>query len=623
MVKPEYATSLATRLKLPPGISPNDLDAFCEIRFPFRVELRRYAKWRKGVSGENQPVGLATYIVRQLIGNNVASSLMEDDIFELASRNPILLILDGLDEVPNKESRDEIIKDCDAFIFRCSGENADVQIVMSSRPQGYNGEFDRFQPLQWRINELSEEDFTAYCHAWLNERIKNAEERSEAEDRIRRGMESEAVKRLATTLLQATVMLTIVRRKSDIPGERHKLFAKYVDVVFEREKAKVDVIAQYERELRRLHETVGYRLHEAIGRGDDGRVPEARFHDYVREIWHLLRGDQHFEGVPNAECNKIVELATDRLVFLSGKGERQTEIDFVIQPYREYFAALYLSNHTEAAPDKVFECLVERGPFWLNVLQFYVALAKPAQQFAWVHRAVERPQQETGVNKLILEVEYQRATLATLAEYVDFPQAHFQKGILIAFPSANWWTWVGQEWAVPIVRSIRSGEAWRALLKIAEQIDTPTHANAVFILWLLPQVIPQAAPEYQAFLTLVSRFLERPELINEAVSATLLYDLPVTLTNQHEESLIRVMSEYPYQRRLRSAAEATDVFARLPRRGVLRLLCSDAVHFPGRGRFKDAWAYLELPVEMDEPFEASLLPINQFLLLLRNGQESA
>jgi len=261
IVKPDYATDLANRLKLPPGVSPDTLDAFCEMRFPFRVELRHYAKWRRAASDDKEKIGLATYIVRELVGKNVASNLVEDDIFELASRNPILLILDGLDEVPNKESRDEILKDCDAFIFRCSGENADLQIVMSSRPQGYNGEFDRFEPIRWRINDLSEKDFNSYCHAWLQERIKNADERMEAEDRIRRGMESEAVKRLATTLLQATVMLTIVRRKSDIPGERHKLFAKYVDVVFEREKTKIELISLYERELRRLHETVGYRLH--------------------------------------------------------------------------------------------------------------------------------------------------------------------------------------------------------------------------------------------------------------------------------------------------------------------------------------------------------------------------
>jgi hypothetical protein len=226
LVRPHYAARLATRLKLPQGISPEYLDSFCQMRFPFRVELRRYAKWRRGATSEGGPKGLATYIAQELIGKNVESRLSEDDIFELANRNPILLILDGLDEVPNIESRDEILKDCDAFIYRCSGEEADLQIVMSSRPQGYNGEFDRFEPLRWRINDLSESDFSEYCGAWLGERIRSAEDRAEAEERIKRGMQSEAVKRLATTLLQTTVMLTIVRRQSDIPEKRHKHFEK-------------------------------------------------------------------------------------------------------------------------------------------------------------------------------------------------------------------------------------------------------------------------------------------------------------------------------------------------------------------------------------------------------------
>ena len=143
---------------------------------------------------------------------------------------------------------------------------------MSSRPQGYNGEFDRFQPLQWIINDLSQDDFQLYCAAWLTQRIKSVEERQEAEERIRRGMASDAVRRMAITLLQATVMLTIVRKKSDIPEERHKLFEKYVDVVFQREKAKNELIAQYEQELRLLHETVGYHIHEAVARGEAGSI---------------------------------------------------------------------------------------------------------------------------------------------------------------------------------------------------------------------------------------------------------------------------------------------------------------------------------------------------------------
>src|ERR1700693_5054474 len=127
---------------------------------------------------------------------------------------------------------------------------------MSSRPQGYNGEFDRFEPLRWEINDLSESDFDDYCSAWLTERIRNAAERAEAEDRIRRAMKSEAVKGLATTLLQVTVMLTIAFRRSDIPEERHKLFEKYVDVVFQREKSKNELISRYEHELMRLHEII-------------------------------------------------------------------------------------------------------------------------------------------------------------------------------------------------------------------------------------------------------------------------------------------------------------------------------------------------------------------------------
>ena len=310
-----------------------------------------------------------------------------------------------------------------------------------------------------------------------------------------------------------------------------------------------------------------------------------------------MRGDQFFAGVPNQECNRIVESATDRLVFLSGKGERQTDIDFVIQPYREYFAALYLSSHTEADPDKVFVSLVERGPFWLNVLQFYVALARPAQQFAWIHRALESSQTKTGIDRSVIEVEYQRATLATLAEYVDLPQVHFQKGISVALPATNWWTWVGQEWAVPIVRSIRSGDAWREILRSANEMEHPNRTQILFILWLLPRVIRQTAPEYITLTAFVVRLLDIPAFREEAVATILLYDLPVNLSEAHEESLINVLSEYSFRRKLSTKAKyGLEFLKRLSRTSTLRLICSPAAHV-GLEVLPDPWSYLELPVE--------------------------
>jgi hypothetical protein len=605
LVRPCNAERLAERLKLPNGISPSTIDSHCKMRFPFRIELRRYAKWRKSQSGENDRVGIASYIARELIGKNVESNLNENDIFELANKNPILLILDGLDEVPNKESRDDILKDCDAFLYRCSGENADLQIVMSSRPQGYNGEFDRFEPIRWRINDLSQSDFKTYCNSWLSERIKSAEERAEAEERIKRGMTSDAVRNLATTLLQATVMLTIVRRKSDIPEERHRLFEKYVDVVFQREKAKNELVSRYDSELRRLHELVGYRLHEAIGRGDDDRIPETRFKEFVREVWHLNRGDKYFEGVINEEYENIVQLATDRLVFLSGKGEKQTDIDFVVQPYREFFAAQYLNFHTQASPDKVFECLVERGPFWQNVLQFYVALAAPAQQIAWVQRASDEARKMDTFSGLIKSVEYQRATLITLPEYGRLSLTQLVRSMKVALPQQTWWMWIGQDWAIPIVRGLKSGEACTELLKELRDFGLTNNDNAQFALWLFPRAITRPS-DRASFTEVLQELIAIPSYTKTALVAALLHDFPVNLKDVDEAVISSIFTEYPYQRELRGFIKQTNLVARISRGALLRLLCSESP-FMNSEFGTTIWRFLNIPLDKRKAEEFVLL----------------
>ena len=110
----------------------------------------------------------------------------------------------------------------------------------------------------------------------------------------------------------------------------------------------------------------------------------------VREVWHLVRGDQPFYGHPEPRMQQYRATSHRPTGVSFGKGEKQTDVDFVIQPYREFLRLNTLTFHTQASPDKVFECLVERGPFWQNVLQFYVAVAAPAQQIAWVQRALQR-----------------------------------------------------------------------------------------------------------------------------------------------------------------------------------------------------------------------------------------
>src|SRR5262249_2493070 len=148
----------------------------------------------------------------------------------------------------------------------------------------YFGEFEVFEPLTWELNELESSDFDDYCNRWLAHRIRDAEERREARDRIDRGMQSDAVQRLARSLLQATVMLSIVRRKSEIPHQRHTLYAKYVDVIFEREKEKSPIVRERGPELLRLHERVGYELHRKMEHTKVEALDRETFRSYVLNV---------------------------------------------------------------------------------------------------------------------------------------------------------------------------------------------------------------------------------------------------------------------------------------------------------------------------------------------------
>src|SRR5262249_11846747 len=159
VVDSPLAQRLAARLKLPQGISASNLDSYCRLRSPFRIELRRYARWMSDAESQHKPGELARYIAEILVNQNTTSNLTIDDVFALATSKPLLLILDGLDEVPNPDTRKQILEQVQIFLRRVQAEKGDVQLLLSSRPKGYFGEFEVFEPLTWELNELEPSDF--------------------------------------------------------------------------------------------------------------------------------------------------------------------------------------------------------------------------------------------------------------------------------------------------------------------------------------------------------------------------------------------------------------------------------------------------------------------------------
>jgi hypothetical protein len=538
IVDPDLASLLAKRLRLTGSIDADQLDAHCRLRFPLRVELRRYAQWIAEPTRRRSDAFLARYLAER-VGRASSAEISMDDIFDLVHTNAVLLILDGLDEVSNPVDRRMIFDELATFLNRCEGESSDIQILLSSRPQGYRGEFDGFAPVEWSVVDLDRTDFEDYASRWLLVRIADPDERQEAKRRVDEGMQAVAVQQMATTLLQATVMLTIARRKHQIPHARQKLYQKYVEVIFERERNK-KTVRERGSELLRLHELVAYDLLRKMESEDGARTLSAE--DFKQCVQRVIEdfGPGDLGGATiGSVVQDIVTQAKDRLCLLAGKGEEQEHVDFVIQPFREYFAAAYLAHHEDADPDRVYTSLVARRHVWGNVLQFYTAFQNQAQQKAWISEADGTTTSPSSCDGLVTMTRARRALLKVLPEFERPRNEYVQRAVrnLFAFPTR--WTWLGRSDTGTLLTAFAPTTSFRMLTDMFSPLADNDVATLQAELDLLAQT---AGPGDAAWIRQAFDGLQAEEALRTAVlDVAFTHDIQMTLEDCPLEVLGQVL----------------------------------------------------------------------------------
>lgn len=484
LVRPSLASALSERLKLPDDVTSESLDAHCEVRFPLRIELKLYAKWVDKLPKNKDPHFAAYFVER--INRAASSSLVMEDIFQLAAENPILLILDGLDEVPQPKMRDLIFEELKTFLDRCESEDSSISVILSSRPQGYRGEFDEFQPTEWRVVDLSRNNFDEYSSRWLGERIPDLDQREDAQQKVSEGMESPAVQHMAKTLLQATVMLTIAKRKHVIPHAKHKLYKKFVEVVFEREQNKLPLIREKAEALKHLHENVGFELLCKMGTEGSAQTLEGKeFRTCVERVIIDYGNEGKSDSSFNETVDEILILAKDRLCLLAGKGDTQEDMDFVIQPFREYFAASYLANHAESCPHRTYTALMKRNHVWANVLQFYVAFQSPSQQLNWITEADGVELSENESESIIEMIRRRRTLIRVLPEFKRPRNEYIIRAFQNLMAISTRWTWRGRDSTANLLDAFSPKEAFKNLQANFQNLSTSDHHNLYVELDLL------------------------------------------------------------------------------------------------------------------------------------------
>src|ERR1051326_1403642 len=338
-------------------------------RFPIRIQLGRFASYLAAKNTIDQG-SLISYIIR-LIEKRTSQTIPISDFQNWLASYPWIMVLDGLDEVPSSSNRDDILAAVRDFWIDASDCNADLMIIATTRPQGYNDDFNpRLYQHDW-LTPLSQARALHYANRLVAARYLGNQERQERIlHRLERASHDEATARMMRSPLQVTIMATLVDRIGQPPQERWSLFNEYYDVIYKREVERdipaAEVLRNHRPDIDAIHSSVGLVLQvecEQTGQ-TDARLSASRFADIVH--WRL-----HLEGHEGSNLDRlklaIMEAATSRLVFLVGL--EADAIGFEIRSLQEYMAAEGLMSDDDVT---IRERLRQIAPVinWRNVFLF-------------------------------------------------------------------------------------------------------------------------------------------------------------------------------------------------------------------------------------------------------------
>ena len=336
-------------------------------RFPLVVVLNDFAK---ALASETGPNSLLTYLVdrvKQRTDQNVSAK----DFRAWLGAYSFVLTLDGLDEVPASSNRHEVLSAIRDFMVDIADANADVLILTTTRPQGYNEDFSPKLFSHIWLEPLSSRTALHYAQKPPdNQYGADVDRKNKVLGRLRRAVDEEATRRLMRSPLQVTIMATLVDQGGPPPQERWNLFDKYYDVIYKREVERdipaAAILSGYQPDINAIHKRVGLVLQiesERIG-GTDARLSL----DRVSEIVEARLSKEEHQGA-DLKCLKelILEAATQRLVFLVSPQEGQ--VGFEIRSLQEFMAGEAIM---EGADREVQDRLraIARYAHWRNVFLF-------------------------------------------------------------------------------------------------------------------------------------------------------------------------------------------------------------------------------------------------------------
>lgn len=360
--------------------------AISAVSIPVKIDLRDLSEWLQGQDpfstagdGEqgNQERTLETFIARLIRKRSGGLGFSAHDLIDVGGSLPLLIVLDGLDEVADIKRRNEVVGAVTKAIPRLRENVVGLRVVITSRPAAFANSpgFDRRHFSYIALGSVTSTQILRYAEKWMNARTLTPRDRQEFEQILTEKMSQPHLRDLCRNPMQLTILLSLIlTRGAALPDKRTALYDVYVDLFFSREASKNHVFRQYLELLKDIHRFLAWTLHTASegGRGSmaAGRITHQELHAALDD--YLRREQQRTDVI-----DEIFRVMLERVMMIVSRVEGTYE--FEVQPLREYFAARYLydtasyspagNERTGTKPDR-FDAIA-RNQYWLNVTRFF------------------------------------------------------------------------------------------------------------------------------------------------------------------------------------------------------------------------------------------------------------
>ena len=352
---------------------------------PLRIVLRDFAV--RGLPGKGKRGSerdLWRFVAAELEKQELNSCLIPLQTAFKEGRG--LLLLDGLDEVPQAEERRDQIKQVVESFARHYGN---ARILVTSRPYAYERQDWRLQGFtDTRLLPFSDGQIRRFVDGWY------------AHTAVLRDMEAQQAEKRAEDLKQAIfnrprlhelaerpLLLTLMSslhawRMGELPQQRQRLYEEAVDLLLDRWEMRQKVWdGEQERKHPSLQEYLNIKEHGKVR----GLLNQLAYNAHAAQPTEqvgtadisqkeLVDGLLSLTDDPNVKPKQLETYLRDRAGLLAPRGEGV--YTFPHRTFQEYLAACYLTGHYDY-PDILAELARQDPTRWREVL--LLAGAKTAE----------------------------------------------------------------------------------------------------------------------------------------------------------------------------------------------------------------------------------------------------